>query len=146
VNQVEFHGLEPWPLNDYPNIECDTDDGCIDLHNCYNVGDIVLRLSEGSIFLVLDRIDEDFTPAHYPAAVVLGFLDVRELEVKQAEDFDVRCAGDFEYVMYYLFEDEPRFTVAAGDSLFSFRSQAVVFGRFDNRWDAYRTWTPSTRA
>jgi hypothetical protein len=66
-------------------------------------------------------------------------VQVRELEVKQAEDFDVRAAVDFEYVMHYLREGAPSFTVMTGDSLFFFRASTVVFDRYDTQADA-PTW------
>jgi hypothetical protein len=137
VSQVRFLDLEPWQLNeDILVIECETSIGSMDLHNFYYLSDVVFRLADGCFFLVLERVDLDSIPAHYPANVVLGFLGIRELTAEQSADFDTRSAVDFEYVMYYLFKGGPKFTVMAGDSLFFFRAKAVLFRHFGDRWDA----------
>ncbi|GAB3401706.1 hypothetical protein [Flindersiella endophytica] len=141
---VEFRGLDPWaadPNNLY--IECENDGGFVDLHNFYNVGDVVLRLTEGSIFVVLERVEQPRPPANCRPFVVLGFLGVRDLEVKQAEDFDARAADVFEGVIHYLHEGEPTFTVLAADSELFFRASTVVFEQYDTKAEALR-WRTAT--
>lgn len=137
MTQVQFVGIEPWSPDDSRLVvDCETSEGSLDLHNYYNLSDVVLRLGNGSMYLVLERVDLASTPDHYPSSLVLGFLEIRELSVKQAEDFDVRSAIDFEYVIHYLLEGEPMFTIMAGDSLFSFSSKRVILRRFGGRTEA----------
>lgn len=119
----EFDGLAPW-RPDAGLIECEVGPWLLDLHNFAAFLGYTFR-ADGLLTLTWYHHQPSIGPPT-PNLVLLDFVDVLDLRVEQAPDWDVRCSDDTHGWDFWL-EDGGRaalrFDVA--DSELSFTSSAV---------------------
>jgi len=119
----DFDGLAPW-RPDAGLIECEVGPWLLDLHNFAAFLGYTFR-ADGLLTLTWYHHQPSIGPPR-PNLVLLGFVDVLDLRVEQAPDWDVRCSDETHGWDYWP-EDGGRaaLTFEVADSQLSFTASGV---------------------
>lgn len=128
---MRFEGLEPWASDGFEVIECEVGGASYDLHNLADFAGFGWTPPD-TLVLVADYDPMRFSrpPFAGPAErleVRLEFTTVRELELRQADDFAWQAARTIDGWHFWPEGDRGRIELRAGDATARFTAEAVRF-------------------